>query len=124
MKKIFHLFLLLAAATGGAYMLASCGGDGDGGSGDSGGGGTTPSEFIPAHVPNRSLAFPGADGGAKNINGGAGGSVYVVTSRGDDNVEGTLRYGLETLSGKRTIIFAVSGIIALNKKLSIKYCPP
>ena len=119
MKKIFHLFLLLAAATGGAYMLASCGGDGDGGSGDSGGGGTTPSEFIPAHVPNRSLAFPGADGGAKNINGGAGGSVYVVTSLGDDNVEGTLRYGLKTLSGKRTIVFAVSGIIELKDKLSI-----
>ena len=119
MKKIFHLFLLLAAATGGAYMLASCGGDGDGGSGDSGGGGTTPSEFIPAHVPNRSLAFPGADGGAKNINGGAGGSVYVVTSRGDDNVEGTLRYGLTKVSGPRTIIFAVSGIIEMKQDLNI-----
>lgn len=118
MKKLFHLFLLLAAATGGAYTLASCGGDGDGGSGDSGGGGT-PSEFIPAHVPNRSLAFPGADGGAKNINGGAGGTVYVVTSLSDDNVEGTLRYGLTKVSGKRTIIFAVSGIIDLKDKLSI-----
>ena len=98
----------------GSYMLTSCGGD-DGGS-DNGGEETG---FIPAHVPARSLAFPGADGGAKNITGGAGGSVYVVTSLSDDNVDGTLRYGLTKMSGKRTIIFAVSGIIEMKQDLNI-----
>ena len=33
---------------------------------------------------------------------------------------GTLRYGIEKLSGKRTIIFQVSGTIHLNGDLKIK----
>lgn len=102
----------------GSYMLTSCGGD-DGGSDNGGGSGEANTGFIPAHVPARSLAFPGADGGAKNITGGAGGSVYVVTSLSDDNVDGTLRYGLTKMSGKRTIIFAVSGIIEMKQDLNI-----
>ena len=118
MKKLCSLLVLLTTAICGAYTMTSCGGD-DGGGSSEGGGGNPPSEFIPTNVPNRSLAFPGADGGAKNITGGAGGSVYVVTSLSDDNVDGTLRYGLTKMSGKRTIVFAVSGIIDLKTNLSI-----
>lgn len=34
--------------------------------------------------------------------------------------DGTLRYGIEKLSGKRTIVFQVSGTIHLNGDLKIK----
>jgi len=117
MKKKLSIIFMLALSACGSYTLASCGGDDDG----SGNGSQEPTNtgFIPAHVPARSLAFPGADGGAKNITGGAGGSVYVVTSLADDNVDGTLRYGLTKMSGKRTIIFAVSGIIEMKQDLNI-----
>jgi hypothetical protein len=121
MKKTFGIIALLLTAFCGSYILMACGGD-DGDSGNDSGSGSssgTTSEFIPTNVPARTLAFPGADGGAKNITGGAGGSVYVVTSLSDDNVDGTLRYGLTKVSGKRTIIFAVSGIIEMKQDLNI-----
>lgn len=73
----------------------------------------------------RRLAFPGADGAGKYAVGGRGwdgnGIVYRVTSL-EDNVdnptEGTLRYGVEKLTGPRTIVFDVAGVITLTDRLN------
>jgi hypothetical protein len=46
--------------------------------------------------------------------------VYHVTSLEDTNTQGTLRYGVETLSGPRTIVFDVAGIIELRSQLQVK----
>ncbi|MBO4434284.1 MAG: fibronectin type III domain-containing protein [Bacteroidales bacterium] len=65
-------------------------------------------------------AFPGAEGGGMWTTGGRGGSVYHVTSLEDTNTQGTLRYGVETLSGPRIIVFDVAGIIELRSQLQVK----
>ena len=71
-------------------------------------------------TPDRSQvpAFPGADGAGKYATGGAGGTVYTVTSLADDGSEGTFRWAINK-KGPRTIIFAVSGIIELQKPLKL-----
>lgn len=66
----------------------------------------------------RRLAFPGAEGYGKYAVGGRGGIVYHVTSLSDDGTAGTLRYGIENLTGPRTIVFDVSGVIQLNSRLT------
>ncbi len=59
----------------------------------------------------RSLAaFPGAEGAAKYTPGGRGGDVYVVENTEPDG-PGSLRYGIETAEGPRTIVFATGGTI-------------
>lgn len=65
------------------------------------------------------LAFPGAEGFGRYAYGGRGGQVVHVTSLEDDGTEGTLRYALETVKGPRTVVFDVSGIITLTKKLVV-----
>lgn len=72
------------------------------------------------------LAFPGADGYAKNVTGGRGGKVYYVTRTDDcpDNalVEGTLRWALNSGDDSpRTVLFAVNGTIYLTSKLKMNH---
>ena len=68
-----------------------------------------------AHIP----AFPGAEGFGKYSLGGRGGDVYRVTNLNDAGL-GSLRYGIKTATGPRTIVFEVAGTIVLKSPLAIK----
>lgn len=76
---------------------------------------TTP---VPAVEKDRPLAFPEAEGFGKYTTGGRGGKVIVVTNLNDKG-PGSFRAAAET-NDKRIIVFAVSGTIHLDSKLSIK----
>jgi len=64
------------------------------------------------------IAFPGAEGFGKYTTGGRGGKVIIVSNL-NDNGPGSFREAVEA-SGKRIVVFSVSGTIHLEKKLSIK----
>ncbi len=64
-------------------------------------------------------AFPGAEGFGRYAIGGRGGQVVHVTSLEDDGTEGTLRWALETVTGPRTVVFDVSGIINIGKRITV-----
>lgn len=67
---------------------------------------------VAAEVP----AFPGAEGFGRVARGGRGGDVYHVTTLADAG-PGTLREGIKSAKGPRTIVFEVAGTIQLKSAL-------
>jgi len=75
-----------------------------------------------AQTAQQAPAFPGAEGFARyTTTGGRGGKVIHVTTLEDDtkgNIEGSLRWALKQ-SGKKIIVFDVSGYIDLKAQLNV-----
>lgn len=72
------------------------------------------------------IAFPGAVGQGAVAVGGRGGDVYHVTTladyanhKGEPKILGSLRYGIASAKGPRTIVFDIGGAIQLREPLEI-----
>ncbi|WP_284615428.1 GDSL-type esterase/lipase family protein [Aquabacterium humicola] len=77
-----------------------------------------PRSSTPA-APAAVLAFPGAEGAGRFAAGGRGGAVFHVTHLGDRG-PGSLRAAVEA-GGARTVVFEVSGTIALKSPLVVRH---
>ncbi len=73
-------------------------------------------DLVAAATPTAVPAFPGAEGFGRFALGGRGGDVYHVTTLADAG-PGSLREGLRSATGPRTIIFDVGGTIQLKSQL-------
>ncbi|WP_395703155.1 GDSL-type esterase/lipase family protein [Aquabacterium sp.] len=69
--------------------------------------------------PPSPLAFPGAEGAGRFALGGRGGRVIAVTNLNDSG-PGSLRAAVEA-DGPRTVVFHVSGTIALKTELRVRH---
>lgn len=114
LSSLAALSMLLMVAVG-CHTLVSCGGGGD--DGGSGGGGD--SGTLPVYPASRTLAFPGADGGARYATGAAASTsstVYIVSNL-DNTGPGSFRDAVS--KDNRTIVFNVAGQIDLSSELKI-----
>jgi hypothetical protein len=69
--------------------------------------------------PVQISVFPGAEGVGKYTLDGRGGDVCCVTNLNDAG-PGSLRYGIESTKGPRTVVFEVAGATMLKNPLAIK----